>query len=56
MHLCDIVTALYIRYLLTWLVFILNKNTIIVYISNLHQTSYTVLVNILVLVIIQSPF
>jgi len=34
----------------------LNKDTIIVYISNLHQTCYTVLVNILVLVIIQSPF
>jgi len=34
----------------------LNKNTIIVYISNLLQTCYTVLVNILVLVIIQSPF
>ena len=55
MHLCDIVTSLYIRPLLTWLLFILNKNTIIVYmyISNLHQTCYTVLVNILVLVTMQ---
>ena len=32
------------------------QNTIIAYISNLLQTCYTVLVNILVLVIIQSPF
>ena len=41
-----------------WLVnaFILNNNTSIVYISNLLQTCYIVLVNILVLVIIQSPF
>ena len=36
--------------------YIYIQNTIIAYISNLLQTCYTVLVNILVLVIIQSPF